>query len=161
VSVLELRVTAYDHPDAARLVTAVQRLYLARYGGADSTPVDAGDFDLPAGLFLTGYTDGQPVACGGWRRREGGDDPALRDGDVEIKRMYVVDAMRGQGFARAVLAELERAAAEAGARRMVLESGLRQPEAIALYRSSGYHPMANFGVYRCAPNSRCFAKPLD
>jgi GNAT superfamily N-acetyltransferase len=79
---------------------------------------------------------------------------------VEIKRMFVVDAMRGRGFARAVLAELERAAAGAGARRMVLETGLLQPEAIALYRSSGYHPMPNFGVYRCAPNSRCFAKPL-
>ena len=175
---LDLRVTGYDHPDAAALIEAVQQVYLVRYGDADRTPVDPADFTPPTGLFLVGYADGRPVACGGWRRRGGGDDPelgggggdpelggcggdpALRVGDVELKRMYVVDAMRGRGFARTVLAELERAAAGAGARRAVLETGLLQPEAIALYRSSGYHPMPNFGVYRCAPNSRCFAKPL-
>ena len=69
----------------------------------------------------------------------------LRDGDAEIKRMYVVASHRGRGIARAVLAELERAAAAAGRRRMVLETGDRQPEAVALYTSSGYRPVDRFG----------------
>ena len=69
-------------------------------------------------------------------RRPG--DPELRDGDAEIKRMYVIAAHRGRGIARAVLAELERTAAAAGRRPMVLETGDRQPEAVALYTSSGY-----------------------
>jgi len=168
-------VVGYDHPDAVTLVTAVQRVYVERYGGADATPVDPSEFAPPAGLFLVGYADGLPVTCGGWRLhraaprdgaeerppREGGlEEPAPRDGDAELKRMYVVPAVRGRGFARRLLAELERTASVAGARRMVLETGTRQPEAIALYRSSGYRPLPKFGIYREAPGSRCFAKPL-
>jgi GNAT superfamily N-acetyltransferase len=79
---------------------------------------------------------------------------------VEVKRMYVVPAARGRGLARTMLAHLERTAAEAGADVVVLETGLRQPEAIALYESSGYRPIPGFGHYRGAPLSRCFAKPL-
>jgi GNAT superfamily N-acetyltransferase len=74
--------------------------------------------------------------------------------------MFVLLTHRGWGYARAVLAELERTAAAAGRRRAVLETGTRQPEAIALYTSAGYLPIARFGVYRDAPNSRCYAKDL-
>ena len=154
------RVVAYDHPDAVALVAAVQQVYVHRYGQSDITPVATGEFTPPAGLFLVGYSGGAPVACGGWRFRAGAGDPVLRDGDVELKRMYVVDGMRGRGLARRVLAELERRAAGAGARQIVLETGPRQPEAIQLYRSSGYHELASFGAYRDHPLSRCFAKPL-
>jgi GNAT superfamily N-acetyltransferase len=155
------RVVAYDHPDAVALVAAVQQVYVHRYGQNDITPVATGEFSAPAGLFLVGYSDGAPVACGGWRFRAAtGEDPVLRDGDVELKRMYVVDGMRGRGLARRLLAELERHAAAAGARRIVLETGPRQPEAIQLYRTSGYHELGRFGAYRDHPLSRCFAKPL-
>ncbi len=109
---------------------------------------------------MIGYDGTEAVACGGWRARRSGDDPALRDGDAEIKRMYVAPAHRGRGIARALLAELERAAVAAGCRRAVLETGTRQPEAIALYLSEGYAPMAKFGTYRDEPGSRCFAKSL-
>jgi len=71
-----------------------------------------------------------------------------------------VAAQRDRGHARAVLAELERSAAAAGRRRAVLKTGTRLPEAIALYTSAGYAPMATFGVYRGSPNCRCFAKAL-
>jgi GNAT superfamily N-acetyltransferase len=152
----------YDHPDAAELITAVLSVYEQRYGDGegDATPVDPAEFAPPTGCFLVGYLDGRPVACGGWRRRAAGEDPALRDGDIEVKRMYVVEALRGRGLSRWLLAELERRAVEAGGRRVVLETGTRQPEAIGLYLSSGYHRMPNFGVYREHPLSRCYAKPL-
>jgi GNAT superfamily N-acetyltransferase len=154
------RVVAYDHPDAIALVAAVQQVYVHRYGKSDVTPVATDEFAPPAGMFLVGYSGGVPLACGGWRLRGGAEDPVLRDGDVELKRMYVVDAMRGRGLARRLLAELERRAVAAGARRIVLETGTRQPEAIQLYRSSGYREVGRFGAYRCHPLSRCFAKPL-
>ena len=157
---LELRTVGYDHPDVGVLVAAVQREYVNRYGDEDATPVDPSEFAPPCGFFTVGYVGGEPVACGGWRARDSGSDPALCDGDAEVKRMFVLVTHRGRGFARAVLSELERTAAAAGRRRAVLETGTRQPEAIALYASAGYVPMANFGVYRDAPNSRCYAKDL-
>lgn len=157
---LDLRPVPFDHPDAVALIDAVQQVYRERYGDEDLTPVDPADFAAPRGYFVVGYVGGVPVASGGWRARDGGDDPELRDGDAEIKRMYVADAHRGRGHARTVLAALEHAAAAAGRRRAVLETGTRQPEAIALYSSTGYLPIRPFGVYRCAPDSRCFAKPL-
>jgi ribosomal protein S18 acetylase RimI-like enzyme len=157
---LDLRPTPFDHPDAVRLIAELQAIYVGLYGDGDDTPVDPAEFAAPAGYFVLGYLDGVAVASGGWRAREGGDDPQLRPGDAEIKRMYVVPAVRGRGFARAVLAELERSAAAAGRRRMVLETATLQPEAIGLYVAGGYRPTPNFGHYRDDPHSRCYAKPL-
>ena len=150
---MDLRVVPFDDPDAVRLVDAVQQEYVARYGDTDRTPVDVGEFASPRGLFLVGYEDGVPVACGGWRGRTNPDG-------AEIKRMFVVKSARGKGFARDMLAELERTAADAGHRRTVLETGHLQPEAIALYRSSGYRAIEKFGVYRDEPLCLCFGKEL-
>ena len=156
---LDLRATAFDHPDAQRLIAAVQQVYVERYGGQDGTRTDPAEFAAPHGLFLVGYAEGAPVASGGWRVRDAeADDPGVRDGDAEIKLMYVVPEARGRGHARAVLAAIERSAAAAGRRRMIFETGTKQPEAVALYRSSGYAPIARFGMYRDEPGSLCFAK---
>ena len=157
---LELCTVGYDHPDVAVLVAAVQREYVQRYGDEDATPVDPAEFAPPRGFFTVCYVAGTPVACGGWRSRDGGSGEPLQDGDAEVKRMFVLATHRGRGYARAVLAELERTAAAAGRRRAVLETGTRQPEAVALYASAGYRPMAAFGVYRHSPNCRCYAKIL-
>lgn len=158
----DLRVTGADHPDAVALDQRVQAWYRDVYGDPDLTVLGPGQFTPPRGLYLVGYDErGRPVASGGWRAREAStDDPPLRDGDAELKRMYVVPEARGRGYARAVLAELERTAAAAGRRRAVLETGTEQPEAIALYTRAGYRPIAAFGAHRADPRSRCFAKPL-
>lgn len=156
---VRIDVASYDHPDARRLVEEVQQEYVARYGEADVTSVRAEEFAAPRGLFLLGYLNGEAVACGGWRRRERAA-PGFEDGDVELKRMYVVPAGRGKGFSRLMLAELEDAAFRAGCTRVLLETGTRQPEAIALYRSSGYQEVAKFGPYREDPESVCFGKSL-
>jgi len=113
-------------------------------------------FEPPEGSFFVGYLDQAPVATGAWRR-----SPVVALGAsraVEIKRMYVVPGARGRGVARRMLAHLEATAAVAGAEVVVLETGLRQPEAVALYESSGYEPIAAFGHYRDSPLSRCYAK---
>lgn len=147
------------HPDAALLVEEVQQEYVVRYGGRDETPLEPAYFDPPDGAFFVGYLDGRPVATGAWRRRH---DVAF-DGTTataEIKRMYVAPAARGRGLARAMLAHLETTARAAGAEAMVLETGLAQPEAIALYASSGYRPIPGFGHYRASPLNRCMARRL-
>ncbi len=74
--------------------------------------------------------------------------------------MYVVEEMRGRGLARRILAALEDDARAARRVRMVLETGTKQPEAIALYASSGYEPCEKFGYYRFHEESLCYAKKL-
>jgi GNAT superfamily N-acetyltransferase len=141
---LRIDVVAFDHPDAVKLIAEVQQEYVVRYGQEDMTPVGPAEFAPPRGLFLVAYVDDVPAACGGWR---------AHDTDVELKRMYVSPAFRGRGLARAVLAALEQKAAEAGFRRVILETGQRQPEAIALYRSAGYEPVSSFGYYAEEPEA--------
>jgi GNAT superfamily N-acetyltransferase len=148
-----------DHPDAAALIALLQAHYQEIYGGHDDTPFAAVEFVPPEGYFVVGYADGAAVACGGWRARDL-DEPPLRPGDAEIKRMFVRPVFRGCGVARAVLADLEAAAVRGGRRRMVLETGMRQPAAINLYVGAGYAPMAPFGTYRDAEGSRHYSKSL-
>jgi len=154
-----MRAVGYEHPDAVTLIAEVQQEYVKRYGGTDKTPLDPGQFNPPDGLFVVGYLRAVPVVCGGWRAHDS-DNPQFLDGDAEIKRMYVAPRARGRGLARALLAELERTAASAGRRRMVLETGRAQPEAIALYLSSGYTDVPKFGVYREEEGSICYGKLL-
>jgi GNAT superfamily N-acetyltransferase len=156
---LVLRRVRFADPDAQLLVAAVQQEYVARYGGPDNTPFEAGVFDPPAGAFFVGYLGEVPSTIGGWRFRP--DVRALgRVRAAEVKRMYVAPAARRAGHARVVLAHLESSAREAGADLMVLETGLKQPEAIALYTSSGYEPVQRFGHYAWSPTARYFGKPL-
>lgn len=153
---VDIRRVGYGHPDALLLIEEVQAEYVVRYGGRDATPLDPLMFEPPEGSFFVGYLDGAPVATGAWRRS---GVPALgTTATAEIKRMYVAPAARGRGLARAMLDHLERSAAQAGAEVVVLETGLRQPEAIALYESSGYQPVPKFGYYRESPTSRCYGK---
>ncbi len=156
--VLRLVRAGYADPDAALLVEEVQAEYVARYGGRDETPLDPLMFEPPTGTFLVGYLGDDPVATGAWRRH---DVVSLGLGrTAEVKRMYVVPRAQRQGHARTMLAALERSAAGQGAQAMILETGTRQPEAIALYTSSGYRRVAGFGHYAGEPLSRCYAKPL-
>lgn len=156
---MRIETVAYDHPDAKQLIDALQQEYVVRYGEEDLTPVDPAEFRPPNGLFLLAYVDARAVGSGGWRIRDG-HEPGFNDGDAELKRMYIAPEARGNGLARRLLAELEKAAALAGRKRVVLETGIRQPEAIALYTSSGYTVIAKFGAYRDDPLSRCFAKEV-
>lgn len=98
------------------------------------------------------YENGQPVGCGAFK--------PFDENSVEIKRMYVLPANRGFGIAAAILMELETWAGELGHARCVLETGQKQPEAIALYSKSGYAVIPNFGQYAGVENSVCFEKNL-
>lgn len=147
---VEVSPARLDDPDARTLIELVQGEYVIRYGGRDKAPVDVAEFLPPEGLFLVARVDGAPAGCGGWR--------ALGDGRAEIKRMFTAAGYRNRGVARAVLAELEHTAAAAGIEELVLETGTVQPEAMALYESSGYDPIEGFGYYAGRPLSRSYGK---
>ena len=74
--------------------------------------------------------------------------------------MYVRPAARRSGVARTLLAAIESRARELGYDRLILETGEQQPEAIALYRATGYEAIEPYGTYKDSPFSRCFAKSL-
>ncbi len=161
MSSMNIRRVRFDHPDAVKLNDQVQAEYAVRYGDeGDLTPLDATMFVPPRGLYLIAYDDrDSPVATGGWRTQDENDE-GYRNGDAELKRMYVTEEFRGRGLARRILAALEEDARAAGRTRMVLETGTQQPEAIGLYTSSGYEPCAKFGYYRDYESSLCYAKAL-
>ncbi|TFV45465.1 GNAT family N-acetyltransferase [Blastococcus sp. TF02A-35] len=151
-SVATLRALPYDDPLSQALVEAVQQEYVVRYGGRDAAPVDPADFLPPEGLFLVAEVDGEPAGCGAWR--------VYPPGGVEIKRVYVAPAFRRRGLAQVVMAELEATAARAGHRSVVLNTGEKQPEAVALYAALGYVPVPGYGVYACSPDAVFLGKDL-
>jgi GNAT superfamily N-acetyltransferase len=148
-----LRALPYDDPVAHHLVEQVQQEYVQRYGGRDEAVVEPAEFLPPRGLFLVAEVDGVPAGCGAWR--------AWGSSMAEIKRVYVEPAFRRRGLAQLVVAELERTAAEAGHRSVVLNTGHRQPEALGLYAERGYGPVEGYGVYACAPDAVFLGKDLE
>ena len=108
--------------------------------------------------FFVLYHDGEPAACGGVQFFANHDNPDESYG--ELKRMYVRDEFRGRGFGKQLLAHLERLAVDKGVTTMRLETGTRQPEAVGLYESSGYHRIPPFGGYWDDPLSLCYEKRL-
>lgn len=153
---ITIRPANYHDPDVQLLVAELQQVYLQRYGRQDISPIDAAEFDAPHGIFLLAMVDGQPAAMGGWRQHSSTDRTAA----AEVRRMYVSPGFRGKGLARAVLGELEKTARDSGFRQMILETGVVQPEALQLYRTSGYREVPDFGYYAGAPLSVCLGKPL-
>jgi len=149
-----LRPVGYTDPVAQHLIERVQQEYVVRYGGRDEAVVDGAEFSPPLGLFLVAEVDGAPAGCGGWRAHRAGE------GAAELKRMYVEPDFRRRGLSRLLLAELERTAAAAGHTRLVLNSGDRQPEALALYAREGYTPVPGYGVYADSSDAVFLGKTL-
>ena len=98
------------------------------------------------------YVDDKPVACGGFKK--------LDDNKAELKRMFTLTDYRGKGYASALLLALEHWASSLDYKRILLETGINQPEAVALYRKAGYILINNYGPYIGIANSICMEKQL-
>lgn len=156
---LELRRLSLLHPDARYLIDRVQRVYVERYGGPDADPLEPEAFSHPQGGFHVAYLDGRPVASGGWRRS---DHLAFGTRDTaEVKRMCVVEETQRRGIARWLLVNLETEVTAAGIAVLTLETGPRQPEALALYQQAGYSPIAPFGHYARQSRAHFLGKRLS
>ena len=149
---IEVTDVSYDADVAVQLIEEIQLDLTGRYGGPDETPVDPAAFAPPDGAFLLAYAGADLVGCAGLRRHTADE--------VELKRMYIRVSHRRQGHARRLLGALEDRARAMGYRQLVLETGLEQPEAIALYESAGYHPVPAFGYYADSALSRSYGKTL-
>lgn len=121
--------------------------------GATHFGLAPGDVADGRGAFLVVHRDGTPVGCGAVR--------LLDTETAELKRMYVSPDLRGTGLGRRLVAALEAEARALGVRRLVLETGVRQAAALALYRATGFHPIPLYGEYRLSPEtSVCLGKDL-
>ena len=101
---------------------------------------------------IVAYENNNPVGCGAIK--------TFGNEAMEVKRMYVLPSHRGKGIAGIVLNELEQWAKELGYIKCVLETGINQPEALALYNKSGFERIPNYGQYADVPSSFCFEKVL-
>lgn len=139
------------HPDFRALVRLLDQDLQVRDGAEHSFYAQFNKVDAIRHVVVA-YLNDEPVGCGAFK-------PFEADA-VEIKRMYVQPAHRGQGLAQAVLTELEDWARELGYTGCVLETGLKQPEAIRLYQKSGYQRIPNYGQYIGVDNSVCMRKAV-
>jgi len=121
--------------------------------GANHFGLDPSEVAEGRGAFLVVSRDGVAVGCGALR---------LLDADTaELKRMYVAPETRGTGLGRRLVAALETEARALGVRRLVLETGIRQLAALALYRATGFDPISLYGEYCLSPEtSVCLGKNL-
>lgn len=121
--------------------------------GATHFRLDPEEVSGGRGTFLIVYQNGVPVGCGALRR--------IDAETAELKRMYVVPAVRGTGLGRRLVAALEVEARTLGIRRLVLETGIHQAAALALYRATGFQSIPLFGEYCLSPDtSVCLGKDL-
>ena len=149
---VEIKAARIYDPAVQRLIADALADLSQRYGGSgDDTPVSADEFAPPRGRFFVACDSGDLIGCAGWR---------AHGEDAELKRMYTAPAARGRGVARRMLAAIEDSARADGRRRLILETGNLQPEAIALYTSAGYRRIEDFGYYKDHAGVLSFARDL-
>jgi GNAT superfamily N-acetyltransferase len=140
---MELRQVRLSDALMVPLVAGLTHEYDVRYGEVDEMATVAdGEFEPPSGVFLA-LLDGDEVVAGGGLRR-------WSDGTCEVKRMWTAPDHRRKGYASVVLTGLEDAARAAGYTELLLETGPRQPEALAFYTARGYTPVPYYGRYPTA-----------
>lgn len=146
---------SFESEDARRLVSRLDeglaKLYMPdqRFG----PNFKAAQIGEGRAVYLIARHEGRAVACGAIQLL----DPTT----AEVKRMYTDEQVRGKGIGRAVLEELESRARAMGVTRLVLETGIHQHAAIALYRHAGFEQVDCWGEYLTSATSVCYAKALD
>jgi putative acetyltransferase len=144
----------FDSADARRLIAALDAELGALYPPEQrfGPNFKAEQIEGGRGTFLVARRDGRAVGCGAIR--------VLDATTAEVKRMFSEPRLRGTGVGHAVLEALESAARRLRVERLVLETGVYQDAAIALYRRAGFAQVECWGEYAAAPTSVCFEKRL-
>lgn len=141
--------TNFENPDFRKLVTDLD---------SELSVIDGEEHEFYSGFnkiagikyVVVAFNEEIPVGCG-----------AIKDYKeiaMEVKRMYVSPAGRNKGLGTKILLELEKWAKELSYNKCVLETGIRQPDAIRLYEKNGYLKIPNYGQYVGVENSVCYEK---
>jgi putative acetyltransferase len=149
---ITLRIESPRQPDVERLLEALDAYQSALYPPESNHLLDVEALTAPSIRFFVARRDGRALGCGALRI-----DAA---GYGELKRMFVSPEARGLKLGRRILDRIEAEARREGLRCMRLETGIRQPEALGLYRAAGYAERGAFGEYSADPLSVFMEKSL-
>lgn len=158
VTEVNFEVVDPENTDLRELITFLDEELKIRYPHETIYVVDFEDPKVKEMTFVVAYLNGKPVGCGGLRPL---DYIGIEIATMELKRFYVDSSYRKMGIATNMLLFLEAQAIAAGFKEIRLETGIKQPEAIALYVKHGYQPIDLFGPYLGDPDSLCYGKILD
>jgi putative acetyltransferase len=139
-------------PEIRALIDDLDALMISLYPAASNHLLDIEALRQPDIKFFVARYDDVAVGCGAYR--------VLDDKNGEIKRMFVTPVARGMRLGARLLLHLETDAWVAGLRRLSLETGIHQPEAIGLYERAGYVPCPPFGDYKPDPLSLFMTKKI-
>lgn len=141
-----------DRPEVVELLWEMRREFDRIYGETTTEPPPRGQFSSPRAAFMVVRHEGGLVACGGFRPWD--------DGTAEVKRVFVTPSLRRKGIGRLIMDGLEDRAQRLGYRRMFLETGDRQSEAMEMYTHLGYRRVPCLGDKPWKGYSVCMEKEL-
>jgi GNAT superfamily N-acetyltransferase len=148
---IRLERTTSDNEDFRLLISELDKELRSRYEEKQAIYDQYNIIENNRNVVIA-YKDEMPVGCGCFKKFD--------DSSVEIKRMFVKPEYRGQKIAASILQELEDWAIEFNISGTILETGIKQHEAIHLYQKSGYIVVENYGPYKGLPESICMQKNL-
>jgi putative acetyltransferase len=148
---LTLLRTDSTHPDFHRLIIPLDKELQELYG-AEQAFFDQFNKVVQIRHVVIAYNNGQAIGCGAIKE--------YATDVMEVKRMFVDRAFRGQGIAYRILTELEQWAQELGYTTCILETGNKQLEAIRLYEKAGYQVIPNYDQYSGVESSICMQKHI-
>lgn len=125
--------------DCRSMIRELDALQESLYSSENNYLDSIDELRKPNCYFLAAYLGNEIVGCGALK---------IVDGKYgELKRMYVAASQRKRGIGQKLLQALELRCALSGVNLIRLETGARQPEALALYRRNGYKEIGAFGCY--------------
>jgi GNAT superfamily N-acetyltransferase len=148
---LEILKTDSQSKDFNKLIKLLDEDLEGRYGELQKQYAEYNKVDFINDVIII-YKNSVPVACGGFKE--------YNINSVELKRIFVIKEHRRQGLSKLVINKLEELALNEGYKYAVLETGIKQNEAINLYKNSGYNIIQNYEPYVGNINSLCMKKVL-
>ncbi len=148
---ITIKRTTSEDVDFQKLVSLLDKDLAIRDGAEHSFYAQFNKIDSIKNVVVL-YVNKEAVSCGAYK--------VYNENTVEIKRMFTKLSYRGSGLAAIVLVELESWAKENNFQNCILETGKKQPEAIALYTKAGYNIIPNYGQYEHVENSVCMRKGI-
>ncbi len=152
IPMVQIAIEDPRQPEVATLIDALDAFSSSLYPPESNHLVDIEELAKPDVVFFVARQDGRAIGCGAFRK--------IESGHGEIKRMYVPHEARGRGLGRVILDTIEGEAKRRGVRRLSLETGIHNHDAINLYRRAGYEDCPAFGNYKADPLSLFMTKEI-